>query len=639
MDYLKDLNSNQTKAVTLTDGPLLILAGAGTGKTKLLTYRILHLIKSGVPPHKILAVTFTNKAAKEMLLRIDHLITTHTKDLNLQTKPFTSTFHALGVHILRQHADKINRTKFFTILDRSDTLTKIKQAMKTARVQTDQIEPKKVLNIISANKNRGETAGSFKNKVDNFFNENIALIWQAYEKNLTESNALDFDDLLSLLVTLFKKHPEIKAIYENRWSHLHIDEYQDTNSVQYEIIKLLAGKQKNVCVVGDIDQSIYSWRGADFTNVFSFEQDFKDVVTIILEQNYRSTGTILKASNAIITKNINRKEKNLFTDNDDGQKIKILSTADAKEESRLVVDNSLALIKTGIKPDQIAVLYRANFQSRTLEEACLEAGLPYQVLGLKFFERKEIKDLLAYLKLALNKDDKDSFNRIINTPKRGLGKTAVSKILNNELETLSNGAKISLANFNQCLKQIKQASQKDTVSNIIKLALTSSGLETYLLNLKDEGIERLANLQELVTLAQKYDHLDGEEGLMTLLEEASLSSDQDNLTEVKPGIKLMTVHAAKGLEFEVVFIVGLEQGLFPLDKTTTDADQEEERRLFYVALTRARQLVFLSYAQIRTIFGNQQINIPSEFLTDIPLDLIEGDLEETKPTYDYLIDF
>ncbi len=646
MNYLDTLNSKQKEAVLTCDGPLLVIAGAGTGKTKLLIYRILHLIKQGVAPENILAVTFTNKAAKEMNERLSSLLEHEAAEISPRTgenrRPFMSTFHALGVHILRSHSHQVGRTRFFSILDHEDALSKVKRAMKEAGVSKDQFEPKKILGRISREKGKGSTVSSFIANVNGFFEENVASVWKHYEKILIDSNAFDFDDLLLETVKILRSHEIIRESYQKRWSHIHVDEYQDTNPVQYSMIKLLSSDNQNVCVVGDIDQSIYSWRGADFTNIFTFEEDFINTKTVVLEQNYRSTETILLAANKVIEKNINRKEKNLFTENGLGEKITLYNALDAGDEARFIASEIITLLEKSVSPESIAVLYRANFQSRALEESFLRNNVPYQVLGVKFFERKEIKDLLSYIRFALNDKDFESLTRIINTPKRGIGKATIAKIAAGQRNTLNAGTSNKVNDFYKKIEAIKNIIKNHKTSEVIKLTLDISGLTTDLKQQKEEGLERLENLAELVTLSQKYDHLTGEEGILTLIEEASLVADQDNLKEKSGGVKLMTVHASKGLEFDTVFISGLEQGLFPHNIngfSDESKDDEEERRLFYVAITRAKKQLFMSYAQIRTIFGKEQINMPSEFLNDIPTELLKTDEKSDDTGYKYLLDF
>jgi len=641
VEYLNELNDAQKEAVLHQDGPLLIVAGAGAGKTKTVTHRILHLIKSGVTPGNILAVTFTNKAAKEMSERLQKLLNTEPRSAYAgEAQPFTSTFHSLAVHILRQHAHTLGFTRFFTILDREGSLSKIKQAMDKAGIDRKQFEPKKILSSISAAKSKGQSGQSYRLNVSGYWQEVVGEVWENYARILRAENSMDFDDLLLLTVLLLSEHDQIRAMYQDRFRYLHIDEYQDTNQVQYEMTRLLCGPADNICVVGDVDQSIYSWRGADYTNLLRFEEDHPKAKVVLLEQNYRSTQNILTAANAVIEKNVNRRDKKLFTQNGAGDKIRLDSFLDEGTESRAIADRAKQLVQNGQKAEEMAVLYRANFQSRALEEAFLKAGVSYQVLGVRFFERKEIKDILAYMQAALNDTDFDSLKRIINVPKRGIGKATLTKMAAGAEGDLPRATKEKIEAFRRLLERIRTKIETETMAATVKFILAESGLEKELLGEGEEGLERLENIKELVTLSQKYAHLEGAEAVLALLTEAALVSDQDTLNEKQNGVKLMTVHAAKGLEFDVVFVAGLEQGLFPHQGFgEKDRDEEEERRLFYVAVTRARTKLFLSYAQLRTIFGSQQVNTPSEFLMDIPDELLDSDVDPAAPTYEYLLDF
>ncbi len=647
---LNDLNPAQRQAVLHTKGPLLIVAGAGAGKTKTITYRIGQLIQEGVAPERILAITFTNKAAKEMGARVRQLLTTNNQLLtadNNRPLPFMSTFHALGVHILRENGRALGLNRFFSIMDKSDSLALIKQLMKERGIESKEVEPRRILGIISRQKGDARTleqylerAGEERGPLGNV----VTQIWPLYEKTLKARQALDFDDLLLKTVLLLRHNPILLEHYQDRWQYLHIDEYQDTNTVQYELARMLAAKRRNICVVGDVDQSIYSWRGADFKNLMRFEKDYAEAKLVLLEENYRSTKTILAAANQVIQKNNQRHDKNLFTNNPDGENIEILMGLDEGEEAALVVEKIKELVSEGYSIGEIAILYRTNFQSRVLEESLLRAGLPYQVLGTKFFDRQEIKDVLAMIKAALNPEDWESQKRIINVPPRGLGKATLAKMAAGLIGDLPVKTRAKITDFRQMLADIKQVAETKLPSELIKFVLKRSGLESELKNGNAEDAERLANLQELATLALKYDQVatraDGEtsEGVWQMLTDAALVSDQDGLNDnekdgggsspgekPKPaGVRLMTVHAAKGLEFRQVFVTGLEQGLFPSLRAETDSqrDHEEERRLFYVAITRAREKLFLSYAQMRTIFGSRQVNLPSEFLADIDVNLI-----------------
>jgi len=730
-DHLSGLNPKQREAAVHMNGPLLIVAGAGAGKTKTITHRILNLIKNGVAPEKILAVTFTNKAAKEMQERVSSAIASNfagnpfsqvlgspgpypgqtiRKSISNEiiSKPFISTFHSLGVYIIKENARILGLTRHFTILDESDSTTLIKEAIKEIGLDPKQYEPKKIGNIISREKGKFTNLAHYEERVNdpayregNYLSKIVAQVWNLYEKKKAKENSLDFDDLLLKATKLLKENEQIRKIYQEKWDYIHIDEYQDTNEVQYLMSKLLSENNKNICVVGDADQNIYSWRGANLKNILSFEKDYgKNVKIILLEENYRSTQNILEAANEIIKKNKYRPDKNLFTKNKIGEKIGFYEALDESDEADFVATKILELLDqagpfdfelpegpnpysgkgAGTKnwkdpPDlgkrintvsagslspltsgalplgssacetprqdtfipfpEIAILYRANFQSRALEEAMLRYDIPYQVLGVKFFERKEIKDTLAYLRAALNPESLSDIKRIINFPARGIGKVTLMKIFAGEKESLPIKLKIKIDNFYKTLEEIKNKIETEKASEVIKFAVKKSGIETELSTGTEEDMERLENIKELATLALKYDNLKNGMGIEKLLEDASLASDQDSImiTENKKtetnAVKLMTVHASKGLEFKYVFITGLEDGLFPHQRNgeiKNAEDKEEERRLFYVALTRAKEKLFLSFANFRTIFGSRQINTPSEFISDIPSDILEKDL-------------
>jgi len=645
-------------------GPLLIVAGAGAGKTKTITHRIVNLIKNGVEPSRILAVTFTNKAAKEMRERVIAEI-----DKNAQGQdsiPFVSTFHSLGVYIIKENARALGLNKYFTILDEGDSTSLVKESIKEIGLDPKQYDPKRIKNIISREKGKFVEVGDYAEGKNTSYGASalekiVAQIWPLYEKKKAAENALDFDDLLLKTVKLLKENPGLLKIYQEKWEYVHIDEYQDTNEVQYLMSKLLSENNKNICVVGDSDQLIYSFRGANLKNILSFEKDYPDATIILLEENYRSTKNILEAANTVIKKNKYRPDKNLFTQNDAGEKISIYEALDETDEADFVATkilelsdgsaasnfsslpsastaSSLGKISSGFTSlSDIAVLYRANFQSRVLEEAMLRYNIPYQVLGVKFFERKEIKDTLAYLRAALNPTSLSDIKRIINFPARGIGKATLAKIFAGDRESLPIKTQIKINNFYTLLEEIKEKIQTSRATEVIKFTVKKSGIEFELSEGGDEDRERLENIKELATLALKYDNLEGGKGIEKLLEDASLASDQDSIMindekkkEIK-AVKLMTVHASKGLEFKNVFVTGLEDGLFPNQRageTKTPEDMEEERRLFYVALTRAKEKLFLSFTNFRTIFGSRQINAPSEFISDIPADLLEKEGEK-----------
>lgn len=625
MEHLKHLNDKQKEAALHKNGPILIIAGAGTGKTSTLTHRILNLVKEGVEPSEILAITFTNKAAKEMQERVNELLTKHGFDAGMRygdAHPFIGTFHSLGVHILRAHAHVFGLNKHFTIVDKSSASSLIKEAVKEQGIDNKQFSPDRIAGVISRQKGALVTLAQYKTDVGNaYFPMIVASVWERYERLLARESALDFDDLILKTVILLRDHPEVRREYQARWKYIHIDEYQDTNGVQYEMARLLAGEQMNICAVGDGDQNIYSWRGANLQNILNFEKDYQGAQTILLEENYRSTQTILAAANDVIKKNKVRKEKNLFTRNIEGDKISLIQSYDEGGEARAIGEKIKHLIDSGTDPEDIAVLYRANFQSRALEEAFLLMEIPYQVLGIRFFERKEVKDILSYIRAALNPESLSDIKRIIDSPPRGIGKATLMKMFAKDEESLPPAGRKRVADFWALLASIKDYALAEKTSKLIKFVSEKSGLEASLKTGSDEDSERLENIHEMVTLATKYDFLPPEEAVEKLLGDAALASDQDSMMKSSRAVKLMTVHAAKGLEFPYVFVTGLEQDLFPHKRmgpgTVSKEDTEEERRLFYVAITRAKKKLYLSYASVRTIFGQRQVNAPSEFLSDI----------------------
>ncbi|MFM2357427.1 MAG: hypothetical protein RJA61_164 [Candidatus Parcubacteria bacterium] len=621
---MSSLNPAQQQAVETTEGPLLIVAGAGAGKTKTLTHRIRNIIKKGVSPSSILAITFTNKAAKEMRERV-HALLSEDRDLNLPVsnteRPFVSTFHALGVHILKEQSELLGLPRHFSIFDKDDAKRTLKACIIEANLDPKQYEPGKIGGIISREKGNFVTCDQYEADAGDDYTKRItARIWRLYEDALQKEKALDFDDLLLKTALLLKRNITVAQHYQNVWKYVHIDEYQDTNHVQYQIAKIISAGHRNICAVGDIDQNIYSWRGAQIRNIIDFEKDYPEAKVLLLEQNYRSTKTILEVANAVIAKNKMRRDKNLFTENSQGEKVGIYEAYDESDEAMFVAQRVKKLQEKGVDPKEIAVLFRANFQSRTLEEACLKENIPYQVLGTRFFERKEVKDVLSFVRASLNPESLADIKRIINVPARGIGKVTLLKIVEKKIGELPHNTQSKVNSFFNLLKKIREVALEKKPSETIKFIIEQSGLEQELKKEKnEEGLERLENIQELVSLAQRYDTL--ENGLEKLLTDAALASDQDELERPKDGVKLMTIHASKGLEFDYVFIVGLEEGLFPhkrFDAGNISTDQaEEERRLFYVALTRARTKLYLSYAQVRTIFGSRQVNIPSEFIFDV----------------------
>ncbi len=623
MNYLESLNSEQKKAALAVEGPVLIVAGAGAGKTKTITHRILHLIETGVAPHNILAITFTNKAAREMRERVIHLMNSSGSKAHFRGgMPFMSTFHSLGVQIIKENAQLLKLPRHFSIYDTADT----KKALKDALLSIG-IEPKehldKVKAIISREKGRGTDFSEFNLRGSyDYTSELTKKVWAKYEETLSREGALDFDDLLLKTLRLLRKYPEVLEKYQNRFQYIHVDEYQDTNKVQNDIVDLLAEKYKNICVVGDTDQNIYSWRGAEIKNMLHFEKTYPDVQTFFLEQNYRSTKNILAVANEIILKNTFRIPKKLFTENLDGEKISIYEGMSEVAEAHFIAWKSKELIRSGVKADNIAVLYRANFQSRVLEDAFLAFGVEYQMLGTKFFERKEVKDVLSFIRAALNPDNLSDFFRVINIPPRGIGKTTVEKIIQGRAEELPEKTKEKINNFRNILLMIKNSLMTDKPSNAVRFVIKKTGMEDLYSTGQEEDTDRLENIMELVSLASIYDEHPPEEGIEKFLTDSALASDQDSLDGEKKGVKLMTVHSSKGLEFDYVFVAGLEADLFPHTKMGNNKksgeENEEERRLFYVAITRAGKKLFLTWANSRTIFGTREINSPSEFLDDIP---------------------
>ena len=629
--YLEGLNPEQTKATLHTDGPLLVLAGAGSGKTRVITHRIVNLIHQGVAPHNILAVTFTNKAAKEMRERVEQLVRKYppAERAVIDSLPTVTTFHALGVRILRENHATLDLPRHFTIYDRSDSVRAIKRSLERAGYSPKEFEPRKILSMISRAKGDAMSRVQFVESAESYPERVAGEVWEHYDAITREDKALDFDDLLIKTLRLMESYPVVLDLLRSRYHYIHVDEYQDTNKVQYEIVRLLAGDKQNICVVGDLDQNIYSWRGADIKNVLQFEKHFDNATSIILEENYRSTKTIIAASNDIISKNSNRVEKNVFTNNQDGEKISLFAAMTGYDEAEYIAMTAKSLIADGTSPSAIAILYRTNFQSRVLEEAFLNFAVPYQLLGTKFFERKEVKDVLSYLRLALNPANTADLTRVVNTPARGIGKVTLLKLVEGKKDELKGATLEKVERFDQMLSDIADEARTKKLTETLKFIISRTGIETfYKKSGTEDDLERLENLRELVSLAVKYDEKDPEDAVERLLEEAALQSDQDELEEKenRDAVRLMTIHAAKGLEFPYVFISGLEEGLFPHERLDDKGvDHEEERRLFYVALTRAEKKLYLTYAHMRTIFGSQRVNSPSSFLKDIDSEYIEGD--------------
>lgn len=637
MDLLKDLNPAQADAVKTTSGPLLILAGAGSGKTKTLTHRIAYLIANeGVWPNEILAVTFTNKAAKEMRERLGHLL--QQDGSARQFMPWMGTFHGICVRLLRIDGDKIGISPNYVIYDEDDRQGLIKQAMKQLSITDKQIKPRAVSGTISNAKNELRTPEEFAAHANYPFEKEVAKIYTLYEKMRIEAGALDFDDLLIEAVRLFRDHPEVRAKWRAQFKHILIDEYQDTNAAQYAIVKSLVGETRNICVVGDDWQSIYSWRGADFTNILNFERDFPGAKIVKLEQNYRSTGSILEAAHSVITKNVQRSEKKLWTAEPAGAPVQVHPVYDESEEAYMVASRINAQASIGArKYGDFAVLYRMNSQSYTLERALLQHRIPYQIVGgVRFYDRKEIKDVIAYLRLLYQPNDRMSFSRIVNIPTRGIGATSLEKFLTwqatsgfdiisalinvEQTSSLTPRAKMAFARLGDLLRGLQAKLQSDkSPTDIIESLIEKTGYRDFILDGTPQAEEREANIGSLVSDAKAF------ATLPDFLEEVALMSSADtSSTEQK--VTLMTIHAAKGLEFPVVFMVGMEEGIFPTARVYEAGpnELEEERRLCYVGMTRAREELHLSYAQSRLQFGQRGYNPASRFLADMGHEIAEA---------------
>ena len=621
--YVIGLNERQKDAIKYTEGPLLILAGAGAGKTKTITERIVQIIKNGVNPTNVLAVTFTNKAASEMRERITHrLIEEKIAEINQYVeKPIIKTFHSLGLMMLSEQSENVGLHKHPTILDSSDSLSIIKSACEKLGVDTKTHDPSKIRNIISREKGDFTSVSEYEKKVVSAQMEIVLSVWRLYEEELKNQKAVDFDDLIIKTVLMLEKYKNIRDYYQDRFKYIHIDEYQDTNAAQYALVKLLVNeKTNNLCVVGDTDQNIYSWRGANLKNIMNFEHDFHNTKIVLLEENYRSTKNILSLANNTIKKNTVRTDKNLFTSKEEGDKIEICPAWDEGSEAEMIAKKCKDLLDRGVDGKNIAILYRANFQSRVLEEFFIKEGVEYNLLGTKFFERKEIKDVMSYLRAALNRDSQPDLKRVFDTPKKGIGKTSVLKIFTGE--ELPPKTQIKINNVYEFLDKIKTLLDTEKLSHIMQMIIVDSGMEKEMLEGSDEDKERLENARELVSFTLKYDEKVASEIIHEFLEEVGLMSDQDNDKKEHNGVRLMTVHSSKGLEYDYIFISGLEQDLFPHknigNKKRGVEEEEEERRLFYVAVTRAKKVLYLCYAELRTIFGQKQINAPSEFLEDVP---------------------
>ena len=627
---IDNLNNKQKEAVINTDGPMLILAGAGSGKTKVLTTKIAYLIEEkGIDPYNILAITFTNKAANEMKSRVENLLGISSNVIQI------STFHSFGLSIIKRHYEKLGFKSNFTIIDSDDSLATVKRILKDMNLDPKFFNPKTIRNKISSAKNELMSPSDLDKFTNNEIDEVTVKVYIEYQKKLKVNNSLDFDDLLMLPIILFNENKEILKYYQERFKYILIDEYQDTNQVQYILTKMLSAKYKNICVVGDPDQSIYGFRGSNYRNILNFEKDYKDTKTILLEQNYRSTKNILSAANDVIKNNKNRKEKDLWTDNTTGEKIKYKRCDDEKDEANYVVSNIKKLIKENVPLEEICILYRTNAQSRNIEEAFLRENIPYKVVGsFYFYNRKEIKDLISYLKLIYNPSDDISLTRIINVPKRGIGLktmenlTTKANILNESIfNTIDSGKELE---FKKIILELQQMSEQLSLTELVDLVLDKTGIRKEL-EIEDtiESQSRLENLEEFKSITKSFEEKYGVVSLAEFLDEISLVSDVEEHKNRTDVVTLMTVHSAKGLEFDYIFLVGLEEGVFPHSMCLYSNDEiEEERRLCYVAITRARKDLTLLNTKKRLLYGQDSYNPPSRFIEEISNEYL--DKEEIK---------
>ncbi|MBX4145833.1 DNA helicase PcrA [Paenibacillus lautus] len=639
-DAVRRLNPQQRQAVEATDGPLLIMAGAGSGKTRVLTHRIAYLIATRkAAPWSILAITFTNKAAREMQERVSKLVGREGQDI------WVSTFHSMCVRILRRDIERIGFTSNFSILDSTDQLSVIRNVMKQHNIDPKKFEPKAIQAAMSAAKNELISPQQYEQKAGDYFETLVAKVYTEYQKRLKSNNSLDFDDLIMTTIQLFMEVPEVLDFYQRKFQYIHVDEYQDTNRAQYMLCRMLADSHHRICVVGDSDQSIYRWRGADITNILNFEQDYPEARTILLEQNYRSTANILNAANNVIGLNTGRKPKNLWTEQGEGPKIKVFRGDTEHDEGYFVTSEISKSVTAGKSYQDHAILYRTNAQSRVIEEILIKSDIPYQIVGgIKFYDRKEIKDLLAYLRLISNPDDDISLTRIINVPKRSIGDTTVAKLAAAAAERgisifrvleivddlgFAGRTRNALVGFYDMIAALSRMVEFLSVTELTEKILEMS---EYRLELQNENTiesrSRLENIDEFLSVTQEFEKNNEDKSLISFLTDLALIADIDSMNDDEEdrddAVVLMTMHSAKGLEFPVVFIIGMEEGVFPHSRAFMDNEElEEERRLAYVGITRAEKQLFLSCARMRTLFGRTTANMPSRFLEEIPEELKE----------------
>ncbi|CAA9484525.1 MAG: ATP-dependent DNA helicase UvrD/PcrA [uncultured Rubrobacteraceae bacterium] len=637
---LDSLNPTQLDAVEHTEGPLLILAGAGSGKTRVLTHRVAHLIDQGLAaPEEILAITFTNKAAREMKDRVALLVGPDSR------KMWVSTFHAFCARILRVHAEKLGYKREFTIYDGADQVRLVKRCIVELGKDPKRFNPRSFQAQISSAKNVLMAPDDFLRSTEGYIAENVAEVYDLYQRRLYENNAMDFDDLIMQTVALIELFPEVRDRYQTRFKYVHVDEYQDTNHAQYRLVNTLAAKHRNLCVVGDDDQSVYSWRGADIRNILDFERDYPEAEVVKLEQNYRSTQTILDAANAVVANNASRKAKELWTAGGQGERIRVFAASDEYAEARFVVSEIEKLTGGGASPRDIAAFYRTNAQSRALEDVLVREGVPYQIVGgVRFYERAEIKDAMAYLAVISNPADSVGLERIINVPKRGLGNTSVAKLQDHArlngiplYEALAEAPAAGLAGkaakacagVRELFEGWRVAAREVPPAELIGAVLDESGYRGELRNENTiESESRLENLEELINAAREYERVEPEPTLDGFLQEQALYSAQDSITSEGGSVTLMTLHNAKGLEFDHVFVVGMEEGTFPHSRSLDEQNLEEERRLAYVGITRAKKTLTLTHAKLRSNWGEREYRMPSRFLSEIPDEYKSG----TVPT-------
>src|SRR6476660_5435800 len=633
--YLADLNPAQREAVLTTEGPLLVIAGAGSGKTRVLTYRVAHLINAvGAKPSEILAITFTNKAAGEMRERLQRLLGRTGQGL------WILTFHAACGRILRREAERLGYRSNFTIYDQADQVRLVKQCLEELERDPKRFTPRGIHNQISHAKNRLISPDEYSNQVQSFYDQTVADVYQLYQRRLFTSNAVDFDDLLMLTVDVLERFPDVREKWQKAFRYILVDEYQDTNHAQYRLLQLLAEKHRNLMAVGDPDQSVYGFRGADINNILDFERDFPGTRTIALEQNYRSTNSILDAANAVITNNRERKPKELWSELGDGERVRVVEVEDEHAEARFVAAGIAALVEEGYSGDEIAVFYRTNAQSRVLEDVLVRQGVSYQVIGgPRFYERAEIKDAIAYLQAIDNPYDAVSLTRIANKPRRGVGDTSLARLQTwadaqgrslweamefPEEAGLGAAAIRAVTSFRNVLQSVMATATDATVADVLERVFEQSGyLEALEAERTIEAQGRMENLQELIGVAREYQETAEEPSLSHFLQEISLYSDQDALRGEESLVTLMTLHNAKGLEFRAVYLIGMEEGIFPHSRSIEENTLEEERRLAYVGMTRAKERLMLTHASARSLWGNRNYNLASRFLDELPEEGVE----------------